>query len=104
MQHVYKTANMLDTLRFLIWILERYSQNKILICNITPIHQKMAYHKRSMKHRKSSRRHLKARRTRARRGGKPCAMCGKEADDYKYCEPCATALRRQDNNSANLPN
>ena len=30
----------------------------------------MAYHKRSMKHRKSSRRHLKARRTRARRGGK----------------------------------
>ena len=28
----------------------------------------MAYHKRSMKHRKSSRRHLKARRTRARRG------------------------------------
>jgi len=29
----------------------------------------MAHHKRSMKHRKSSRRHLKARRTRARRGG-----------------------------------
>ena len=64
----------------------------------------MAHHKRSMKHRKSSRRHLKARRTRARRGGKPCARCGKEADDYKYCEPCATELRRQANNSANNPN
>ncbi len=38
----------------------------------------MAYHKRSMKHRKSSRRHLKARRTRARRGGFKCFMCGEE--------------------------
>ena len=64
----------------------------------------MAHHKRSMKHRKSSRRHLKARRTRARRGGKPCDRCGKEAGDWKYCEPCAKYLLRKDNNSANNPN
>jgi hypothetical protein len=103
-QHVCYLCTCYTFWGFLIHNVERYSQNKILRCNITPIHQKMAYHKRSMKHRKSSRRHLKARRTRARRGGKPCARCGKEADDYKYCEPCATALRRQATNSANNPN
>jgi hypothetical protein len=102
MQHVYKTTNMLNFFGFLIHKVERYSQNKILICNITPIHQKMAYHKRSMKHRKLSRRHLKARRTRARRGGGLC-KCGKDAGDgYNTCVSCSEQWRRKQTNSGNL--
>jgi hypothetical protein len=43
----------------------------------------MAHLKRSVKHRKSSRKHLKARRTRARRGGAKCFYCGK----YEVAQP-----------------
>jgi hypothetical protein len=104
MQHAYKTADMLAFLGFLIHKVERYSQNKILRYNITPIKRKtMAHHKRSMKHRKSSRRHLKARRTRARRGGGICKTCGKDAGDgYNTCVPCSDKWRKRQTNSANL--
>ena len=65
----------------------------------------MAHLKRSVKHRKSSRRYSKARRTRARRGGQdyhPCAGCGNLTEiNQKYCIPCAKALRRGATNSGN---
>ena len=64
----------------------------------------MAYHKRSMKHRKSSRRHLKARRTRARRGGGLCTNCRIKytIEDDKWCMDCQRNWRSSKTNPGNL--
>ena len=53
----------------------------------------MAHHKRSMKHRKSAR---KASRTRARRGGLNCSMCGQDKPSVKNpgekCISCSSKI------------
>ena len=61
----------------------------------------MVHRKRSMKHRKSYRKHTNARRTRARRGGYlKCSWCGKESVTVKQpggrCLSCSDRI----NNSA----